>query len=277
MTRTSNDGRGADELHGAGVDEPVVDVHVGVLGRDLVDDRPPEARGRQDVGLVDAGQPAAAAAGQLEGEADDAGDLRLRVGQGVAGGARARGAGRLGAGAEVEAAGQLADDEQVDAVEELRPERRRRHEGRVDGDRAQVGEEAEAAAQGEERLLGADGGRRVVPLRAADGAQQDRVARGARGEVLVADGDAVRVDRRAAHDQVRPVDLEAEARAGGVEHALRRGDDVRADAVARDRDEAVPGARQAALRGHGRRSAGRRMAMTVPSRSAARSLLAART
>ena len=50
-------------------------------------------------------------------------------------------------------AGQLADDEHVDAGEQLGPERRRRDERRLDGDRAQVGEQAEPAAQREERLL----------------------------------------------------------------------------------------------------------------------------
>ena len=77
--------------------------------------------------------------------------------------------------AEIDAAGELADDEHVDAGQELRTERRGRHERRVDAHRAQVGEEAQAPAQCEEGLLGADRRLRVVPARAADGAEQDRV------------------------------------------------------------------------------------------------------
>ena len=117
---------------------------------------------------------------------------------------------RLLALAEVDAAGQLADDEQVDAVEQLRPERRRGHERRVDRDRAQVGVQPEPAAQGEQRLLRADRRRRVGPLRTADGAEQDGVGRPARLDVLGSDGDAVGVDGDAAGEDLRPVDREPE-------------------------------------------------------------------
>ena len=51
----------------------------GYSGAELVDDLAPQARRGEDVRLVDARQAAAAAAGELEGEADDAPDLALRV------------------------------------------------------------------------------------------------------------------------------------------------------------------------------------------------------
>ena len=131
----------------------------------------------------------------------------------------------------------------------------------MDADRPQVGEEPEAPAHGEERLLRADGRPRVVPRRAADGAEEDGVAGRAGGQVLVADGDAVRVDAGPAHHELAPGDLEAEPCRRRREDAPRGGDDVGADAVAGDRDEPegrpagrMVGARKAILRGHGSRS-----------------------
>ena len=166
-------------------------------------------------------------------------DLGLRVRQRVAGGTCSRLPCRLLALPEVDAAGQLADDQQVDAGEELRPERRRRDEPGMDGDRPQVRVQPQLAAQREQALLRADGRRRVVPLRPADRAEQDRVVLAGPGDVLGSDRDAVRVDRVAAGRDVAPVDLEAERRPGGVEHAPPRGDDLRPDPVSGDRRDPV--------------------------------------
>ena len=205
-------GRPADEQHRARVDELVVEPHVRVLDRDLVRHPAPQPRGREHVGLVDRGDDAAPAARQLEREADDPGDLVFGVGQRVERGPGARLGRRLGPVAEVDPAGQLADDDHVDPGEQLGAERRRPDEGRLDGDRAQVGVQAEPAAQREERLLRPDRGARVGPLRTADRAEQDRVGLAAGRQVLVADGDPERIDRGAADDVLRPVDREAEPR-----------------------------------------------------------------
>ena len=181
---------------------------------------------------------------QLEREPDDPGDLVLGVGQRVERGPGAGLAGRLGPVAEVDPAGQLADDQHVDAREQLRAERRRAGQRRVDGHRPQVGEQAEAATQGEERLLRAGPPR---PGRTTSGPptapEQDRVGRAAGGQVLVADGDPVRVDGGAADEVLRPVDGEAEALAGRVDDPARRRDDLRPDAVARDGRDPVRSAR----------------------------------
>ncbi len=65
-------GRGAHDLHGAARPRAgASSAHVRILGRDLVDDRPPQARRRQHVRLVDAGEPPAAAARELEGQPGD--------------------------------------------------------------------------------------------------------------------------------------------------------------------------------------------------------------
>ena len=119
--------------------------------------------------------------------------------------------------------------------EQLGAERRGRRERRLDRDRTQVRVEAEPAAQREERLLGPDRGARIGPLRATDRAEEDRIGLAAGRDVLVADGDAERVDRDAADDVLRPVDREPEPVAGRIDDPPRSRDDLRPDAVARDR------------------------------------------
>ena len=145
--------------------------------------------------------------------------------QRVDGGAALRGLALLGRPAEVEAAGELADDQAVHALEQLRLERRRGDELGLDGDRAQVGEQAEAAAEREQGLLGADRGVRVVPLRPADRAQEHGVGRAAGLDVLGPDGDAVGVDAGPADDELvatRSRSRSARPTASRTRHARRR-------------------------------------------------------
>jgi hypothetical protein len=241
-------GRPADQQHGARVDELVAESHVGVLDRDLVRHPAPQPRRREHVGLVDRGDRPTPASRQVEGKADDPGDLVFGVRQGVEGGSGTRFGRRLGPVAEIDPAGQFADDDHVDAGQELGAERRGGREGRLDGDRAQVRIQAESTAQREERLLRSDRGVRIRPRRTPDRTEQDGVGRTAGGEVLVADGDPERIDRGAADDVLRPVDHEPEPGAGDVDHAPSRSDDLRPDTVARDRCDAVRHRRS----GHGR-------------------------
>ena len=158
-------------------------------------------------------------------------DLALGVRQRVERGRAAGLARRLAPVAEVDAAGELADDEHVDAFEQLRPQRRGRDERRMDGDRAQVREQPEPAAQREERLLRADGRRRIGPLRAADRAEQDRVGRAARLDVLGPDRDAIGVDRGAAGEDARTSRRRTRTAPGGVDDAPRGLHDLRPDPV----------------------------------------------
>src|SRR5207247_2327018 len=139
--------------------------------------------------------------------------------------------------AEVDAAGQLADHQQVDVTQQRRAERRRIHERRVDRHRPKVCEQPEAAAQGEQGLLGAHRRLRIVPFRAADGAQQDGIRRPAGLHVLWLDGDAICVDGAAADDDLLPLDSTAGCRYCGVQDASCRLDDFRADTVARNCDQ----------------------------------------
>src|SRR5690349_18180494 len=232
-------GRALHEQHRARIHELVVDLDVRELGLEVLDDLPPEPRGRDDVGLVDARQAAPPGPGELEAQPDDAPDLGLRVRQRVPGDALPGGAGRLLPLPEVDATGELPDDQQVDAGEELRPERRRRHERRVDRHRPEVCEQLQLAAEREQALLRANGRGRVVPLRPAQRAQQDRVAPAGPGHVLGPDRDAVRVDGIATGGDVRPGDVEPERLPGGVQNRTPGGDDLRPDPVPRDRRDAI--------------------------------------
>ncbi len=65
----------ADELHRDAVDERVPQLDVGVVGGELGDDPPPEARGVEHVRLVDRDEEATARPRELEGAARDALDL----------------------------------------------------------------------------------------------------------------------------------------------------------------------------------------------------------
>ena len=155
------------------VDEHVVELDIGVLGSELGGDLAPEAARIEDVGLVDARELAAAAASKLEAGAEDAFDLAFAVAHGVDGLTAAGVLPALLGPAEVDAPGELADDDHVDALEHLALDGAVAEQEGVDADGPDVGEEAESLAQAEDGLLGTDGGLRVVPLWAADGAEED--------------------------------------------------------------------------------------------------------
>ena len=141
-------------------------------------------------------------------------------------------------GAEVDPARELADDEQVGALDDLAAQRAGVEQRGERPDGAQVGVEAEALAQAEQPLLGARRARvGRVPLRPADGGEQDGVGALAGGERLVGQRRAVGVDRGAAERVL----LEGEVVGDGGEHLERRGEDLRADPVAGEGDD----------RGHG--------------------------
>lgn len=164
---------GADE-HGGRVDELVVELQVRVLLLEhLRDDSPPEARGREDVGLVDRvdRERGVGALGEVRGEAGDALDFGDRVGAGVKGlGVRALGGASdgLAAVAKVDAADQLADDDDLGALGDVLLERGVGDEGGSGEDGGtDVGVEAEGLAEREETDFRPEG-RVGSPFRAAD-------------------------------------------------------------------------------------------------------------
>ena len=136
-----------------------------------------------------------------DGDVGDAFDLRLAVDHGVDGFDIAVGERRGGLRSEVEAAGELADADHVDAVRDaVRPDGRGVDEVLQEQAGADVGVEREVLAQRKERgALGLFGRREFLPLRAADGTEEDGV-RGAAGlKGRVRQGLAMVVDARAAH------------------------------------------------------------------------------
>ena len=225
VTMTSKTAGRRIEQHRARVDELVVERRrPGSSARDLVDDRPPQARRREHVGLVDAGQ-ALAARPRASSKASRtiAPDLALGVRQRVDGGRAPSGVvALLRPAAEVEAAGQLADDQQVDALEQLGAERRGRRRapgGRVTGRR--LANRPRPPRSANSACSGRTARGRVVPLRPADGAEQDRVGR--RGRRRRPRGGSRRRTRRsrAADEELGPLEREAE-RARRPRRATRR-------------------------------------------------------
>ena len=118
----------------------------------------------------------AALAGEVEGDAGDALDLVRGVDGGVDGALLAvlQRHDLLGL-AEVGAAGQLAQDENVEAFHVLATQRGGLGQRRIADGGAQVGEQVEVLAQLEQAGLGPDLVGHLVPLRAADGAEDDGI------------------------------------------------------------------------------------------------------
>src|SRR6185503_7043959 len=138
---------------------------------------------------------------------------------------------------EVQTAGQLANDEDVDAFEALGAQRRAGGELGERAHRAEVGPQAERLAQPEQALLGADLGGRVVPGRAADGAEQHGVGAATGGERVVGERRAVGVDRCTADQALIEREAVPEQLADRVEDAARLVHDFGADAITREQDD----------------------------------------
>eukprot|EP00754_Rhynchopus_humris_P034858 Rhum_TRINITY_DN16459_c0_g1::Rhum_TRINITY_DN16459_c0_g1_i1::g.163247::m.163247 len=220
--------RALDQVHRARVDQLVRQLDVGelVLHR-LRGHAAPQARRRQHVRLVDGEQLAGPLAGRQRRDADDALHLRHGVGQRVEGRARRI---LLAPLAEVQAARQLAHHEQVDALHDLGTQRARVQQRVEQLHRTQVGEQVELLADLQETLLGAALRRLArVPLRSADGAEDDGVARSALVERLVGEGVAAGgVDGGAADEALGELEL-----AHSLEHAHSVLRHLGADAVTR--------------------------------------------
>ena len=174
---------------------------------------------------------------RLERDARDARDLVLVVDHRVVRRAHAVHGLRAARLAEVEAAGQLAHDQQVDAVDDLGAQRRRlrRAPGTPSpGAGSRRGRAPCGCAAG--RARGAIATRQRVPLRAADRAEQHRLALARALDHLVAQRRAVGVDRRAA-DQVL---LEARSRARAAARPPRARAAPRASPPGRSRRPPTP-------------------------------------
>ena len=185
-----------NELHGGVVHVHVADLDLRVFAAQALDRLAPQAAALQHVGLVHRAEPAAALFRHFKADARQTLDLRHGIGHLVR---RRRAILAAPALAEVDVAGQLAQDHDVNRLgDDVRTERARAGELRVNRARAQVGKHLHALAQGEQPLFRAAGRLDRVPLRAADAAHQHRVRRVAGRQRLVRQRHAERVDGRAA-------------------------------------------------------------------------------
>jgi hypothetical protein len=193
----------------------------------------PDLHGGEHVGLVDAGDVLASAlARDLHGQLHDAADLALAVHHGVEATALTVDHVLALGLTEVDAARELAHEDEVHVGEALRLERRGVLEPAEDLHRADVREEAQLLAHGQQAALGAVRGVGVVPLGAAHGAQQDGVRRLARLDRVGRERVARLVDGDAPQQCLAVRELVVERGGHGVEHQAGCADDLGADAVA---------------------------------------------
>ena len=164
-------------LHGGVVDVKVAELNLRIVLCNLCNHLAPEDGALKDVGLVDGGDLLLALHGRLEGDPRNALDLIAVVDLGIVGNLlRAASLASLGL-AEVDSAGELPYDDHVEAVlGDVGAERGEGAEAVINPCGAEVAEQLEVAAQRQERAaLGPLVGGKLVPLRAADRAEEDRV------------------------------------------------------------------------------------------------------
>ena len=185
----------------------------------------------------------ATGAGEIEGDAGDALDLVGGIDLGVDGALLAvlERHDLLGL-AEIDAARQLAQDQDVEPFDDLALQGRSLGKCGIADRRAQVGEQVEILADAQQSRLRADLVGHLVPLGAADGAEQDGGGGVRLPHGLLGDGHAVLVDCRPA----REVRLRLEP--GRVARLVEQGDqpldlghDLDADAVAGQEQETMSG------------------------------------
>ena len=212
----------------------------------------PENGVLQDVGFVDGKEAFVATHRSGEGDASDACDLALAVDHGVDGFDVAVGkfGDRLGL-AEINSTGEFAYAEDVEAFrDEFVFDRRGVGQGRVARSGPKIGEEAEVLPEWKKcAALGLDVGRKIFPLGAADGAEEDGIGlfAGCDGVLwergLVVGG----VEGGTANEVVAVGDLEIKFCRGGLEDLQGNIHDFGANAVAGENRDRV---------GHGRAIAG---------------------
>ena len=229
VTSTSKSRGPADQVHRRRIDQHVLERHVRELGpHHTRGDLAPQARGLEDVGLVDRHQLAPPLAGELRRSPHDPLDFGDRVSAYV--GSRVRIPTLL---PEVNPSSELAHEHEVHALEDLRLESRRGEQGGMHLHRPQVGKHPERLAQGQQALLRPHLRLRRRPLGAADRPQQHGVRRQAFMQRAFRQRIATEVDGRAAERQLGENELVSLSLRHGAQapHPLRH--DLRADSIAR--------------------------------------------
>ena len=199
----------------------------------------PEPRSLEHVRLVDGAQPAASHPGQLERAHRNPLDLWSAVSHGVDGSLAARGHVPSLGPAEIEAPRELPNHQEVDVLDALGAQCGDGDHRRIDANRPQVGEEAEAFAQPEQRRTRPDGAvrRRIVPFGSPDRAEQDRVRRLAESQRLWPQRDAIGIDGGTAHKVGHIVEAEPHPTGGRVQHSASRLGHLGPDAIPGEYDD----------------------------------------
>jgi len=199
----------------------------------------PQAGAFQHIRLVDAEQLFAAAACQFKRGAGDPFDFKDAVALRVVG-FRTVCAFPAPVVAEIHAAGQFADKHNVDALGgDRRMQRAGAGQGRMQDSRTQVGIQAQLAAQTQKRAFRSLVARQRVPLRTANGAQQDRVASAAGHDGGGRQGLARRVDRDASGQQLFELEFVAIFCRDGFKDKAGAVGDFRTDTITRDDGDAI--------------------------------------
>ena len=227
------------EEHRRGVNQAVLQLHVGILGANLGHHLAPESAGGKNVCLINGCESLAALARKFKGDHGDAADLIFVIRERVyrlSASRRHLFARRL---PKVETASQLAHHHQVYTNESLRLEWGRVIKFREDGNGTEVGEKFVARAECEERLLRSNACVRVIPLRSTNGAKEECVRRIGNLQILFANRHAVRVNRTASSGDLKPLNGEAEAAPRRVKDASCRSDHIWTNTVARNANNTV--------------------------------------
>ena len=205
---TSKSAGPRQQMHGGGVHQQMLHLHVAVVFGDGHDGAPPQTHGGQHVGLVDRGQFAAPTLRRAKGHVRHPLDFVSAVKHGVVGAVAIAGFLTF---AEIDSAGQFAHEEHVHAFQQVRPQGRMLDQRRPGLHRPQVGEEAEVLANLQKTLLGAHAGVGVRPFRAADGAHQDGIGLFSPAQRIGGQGLPPAVDGDSAHQGFLEAKIVAEA------------------------------------------------------------------
>ena len=231
----------AHELHAQRICQHVIELHICIFA--LVqgaDDFVPKHAGFHHIALFRRGHFVTALARQLKSDATDALDfvsvIDLRIDAALLAIAEIDDFFRL---AKIDATCQLAHDHNVEAFDNLALERGIIRQSRIADRRAQIGEETQILAQTQQARFRAHIVRHAVPFRTADCAKNDRVAFHRELHVAFADGLAMRIIGRTAHEARLALERGDPLLAKPIGHFDHFGHDFRANAVAGQKKEFV--------------------------------------
>ena len=216
-------------------------LNVRILFADLTDDFAPQNRGLQNVGFIDGGHFVTTFTGRFKSDARDTFDFKAVIHLGIKSFLMLTAAFAAFRLAEVDAAGQFANAENVEAVGgDVGAQRAELFQPLIQFGRAQVAEQFEVFTQRQQgAALWLFCGRQVFPLRAANGAEQDRVRLLASGDRRLRQGSSLAVDGRAADVVLAGGNVHGKTLAHGFQYFHRLVHHFRANAITRQNGNMV--------------------------------------